>query len=116
MEKYCRNQPGQLGFLLLNEDGAVISSDGDLQNDEKTADIIMSLLTLCQHSDIFPGSSDEQFKRLSLTYDNHAYIIAMSNRKIYIVKLQFGVKSAEDIVSGEIPGGSHFPSHDDDSL
>lgn len=36
-----------LGYLILN-DGAVLFSAGDLENDEKTANIIHDLVTLTQ--------------------------------------------------------------------
>ncbi|GJQ80917.1 hypothetical protein Trydic_g4734 [Trypoxylus dichotomus] len=77
--------PGQLGYLLLNEEGAVLSSSGELENDEKTADIIMGLLTVASTVDpaVFPARS---FKKLSLTYDQHCYMVCLSNRKIHIVK------------------------------
>lgn len=81
--------PGQLGYLLLNEDGAVIASSGELENDEKTADVIMGLVTLTSQIDPNAFSPDEGFKKLSITYDEHCYIICLSNRKIHIVKKQW---------------------------
>lgn len=38
--------PGQTGYLILNADGAVVSSGGDLDNDEKTAAILQKLIGL----------------------------------------------------------------------
>lgn len=38
--------PDQIGYLVLTEDGAIISSSGDLENDEKSANIIMNMITL----------------------------------------------------------------------
>lgn len=38
--------PDQIGYLVLTEDGAVQSSGGELENDEKTANIIMNMITL----------------------------------------------------------------------
>lgn len=38
--------PDQVGYLVLTEDGAVISSGGELENDEKSANIIMGLIGL----------------------------------------------------------------------
>lgn len=77
---------GQLGSLVLNEEGAVLSSSGELENDEKSADIIMGLVSLVSQIDPSGFPSDESFKKLSLTYDNHCYIICLSNRKIHIIK------------------------------
>lgn len=78
--------PGQVGYLILNEDGAVLSSHGELENDEKSADIIMNLVTLTSQIDKKAFAPDEGFKKISLTYDTHSYIICLSNRKIHVVK------------------------------
>lgn len=84
--------PGQLGYLLLNEEGAVLTSSGELENDEKTADVIMGLLNLASTVDptVFPARN---FKKLSLTYDQHCYMVCLSNRKIHIVKKSLNLPS-----------------------
>lgn len=87
---------GQTGYLILNEDGAVISSSGELENDERTASIIMDLLTLTTHIDPLGFPTEEGFKRLSLSYKTHSYIICLSNRKIHIIKK---MNSLEDSLS-----------------
>lgn len=79
-------QLGNLGYLLLNEEGAVVSSSGDLENDERSADIIMGLVSLVSQIDPNGFPSDEGFKKLSLTYENHYYVVCLSNRKVHIVK------------------------------
>ncbi|XP_031353887.1 ragulator complex protein LAMTOR4 homolog [Photinus pyralis] len=78
--------PGQIGYLLLNEDGAVISSSGDLENDEKSADIIMGLITLTSQIDPDALPNHDGFKKLSIKYEGHSYIVCLSNRKIHVVK------------------------------
>lgn len=40
------NIPGQIGYLTLNSEGAVIASGGELDNDEKTAVVLQSLIGL----------------------------------------------------------------------
>jgi sporulation protein YlmC with PRC-barrel domain len=35
-----------LGYLVIAEDGAVIASNGELENDEKTSEIIHKLITI----------------------------------------------------------------------
>jgi ragulator complex protein LAMTOR4 len=42
------NIPHLSGYLILAEDGAVISSYGELENDEKSADIIYKMITTSQ--------------------------------------------------------------------
>lgn len=80
------SQPDLLGYLLLNEEGAVVTSKGDLENDEKSADTIMGLISLVSQIDPKGFPSEEGFKRLSLTYDSHCYVICLSNRRVHIVK------------------------------
>lgn len=74
----------QIGYMLLNEEGAVLSSTGDLENDEKFANSIMGLLNLSSQSDL--NDNLKAFKKISLTFEGHCYIICFSNRKIQIVK------------------------------
>lgn len=38
--------PDQIGYLVLTEDGAVLESGGDLENDERVATIITDLIAL----------------------------------------------------------------------
>lgn len=38
--------PDQIGYLVLTEDGAVLESGGELENDERVATIITDLITL----------------------------------------------------------------------
>lgn len=38
--------PDLVGYLVLNEYGAVLESGGDLQNDERRANIITSIINL----------------------------------------------------------------------
>lgn len=35
-----------LGYLVIAEDGAVISSNGELENDEKSSEIIHKLISI----------------------------------------------------------------------
>ena len=38
--------PDQIGYLVLNEEGAVLTSGGELENDERSANIIHGLISL----------------------------------------------------------------------
>ncbi|GBP85147.1 hypothetical protein EVAR_57645_1 [Eumeta japonica] len=78
--------PDQVGYLVLTEDGAVLESGGELENDERVAAIVTELVTLSNRVDLVAFSSNDQFKKISITYDDHAFIICISNKKIYVVK------------------------------
>lgn len=40
--------PNVIGYLVLTEDGAVLSSGGELENDERSASIITGLIELTE--------------------------------------------------------------------
>ncbi|TMW52195.1 hypothetical protein DOY81_002754 [Sarcophaga bullata] len=83
----------QIGYLVLKEDGAVLESGGELQNDERSANIFLDFINLTESVDenFMPNSSCE---RISIVYEDHSYNICMSNRRIYIVKLRSGSAAA----------------------
>ncbi|XP_012266067.1 ragulator complex protein LAMTOR4 homolog [Athalia rosae] len=78
--------PDQVGYLVLKEDGAVLTSGGELENDERIANIVMSLITLTDTIDPKAFSSNDTFNKISITYGDHCYVICLSNKKIYVVK------------------------------
>ncbi|XP_023228146.1 ragulator complex protein LAMTOR4 [Centruroides vittatus] len=80
--------PQQTGYLVINEDGAVISSGGDLENDEHTANIISSMVQVADKSHL-TVDSNEFFQTLSVIYDDHFYVVAVSNKKIHVVKRKY---------------------------
>ncbi|XP_013778529.1 ragulator complex protein LAMTOR4-like [Limulus polyphemus] len=81
--------PEQTGYLIINEDGGVVSSGGDLENDEHAASVIMNMLNLIEKSTMSPTENKEPFKRLSIQYDDHLYIVMVSNKKIHVVKRNY---------------------------
>ncbi|KAK1124355.1 hypothetical protein WN51_00261 [Melipona quadrifasciata] len=78
--------PDQIGHLVLTEDGAVLTSGGELENDERFANIIIGLVTLTNKIDPKAFPNNEAFDKISITYPDHCYIICLSNKKIHIVK------------------------------
>ena len=76
----------QTGYLVMTEEGAVVSSGGELENGERVANVISGLLALSDKVDpvAFPG--DKGFKKISINYEDHSYIVCLSNKKVYIVK------------------------------
>lgn len=77
--------PDQQGHLVVTEDGAVLSSSGDLENDEKTAHIICNMLHTAAKVPL--GAENSQaFKRLSIVYGDFMLMATVCNQKIYVVK------------------------------
>ncbi|EDS41167.1 conserved hypothetical protein [Culex quinquefasciatus] len=80
-----RPVPDQIGYLVMSEDGAVLASGGELENDERSANIISGLLSLTESVDpeVFKKRSCQ---KISIAYEEHSYTICMSNKRIYVVK------------------------------
>ncbi|XP_065359515.1 ragulator complex protein LAMTOR4 homolog [Calliphora vicina] len=94
----------QIGYLVLKEDGAVLESGGELQNDERSANIFLDFINLTESVDenFMPNSSCE---RISIVYEDHSYNICMSNRRIYIVKLRNGSSAVRGVgIGGGLTG------------
>jgi len=72
---------GYLGHLVLKQDGAILESGGDLENDEKTAGALLKVINSTTKGDF--GSEVE---RVSVNYAEHSYTIVSSNQKINVVK------------------------------
>ncbi|XP_061500969.1 ragulator complex protein LAMTOR4 homolog isoform X1 [Anopheles gambiae] len=102
--------PDQLGYLVLSEDGSVHASGGELENDERSANIISNLLTLTERyreghagdplsdlgalkcifslfSSVDPAVfSARSCRKVSIVFADHSYTICLSNKRIYVVK------------------------------
>ncbi|XP_026479482.1 ragulator complex protein LAMTOR4 [Ctenocephalides felis] len=78
--------PDQIGYLIMSEDGAVIASGGDLENDERVANIFNNFISITKNINPEAFPEEDGFKRISLTYSDHCFIICLSNKKIHVVK------------------------------
>ncbi|XP_063871635.1 ragulator complex protein LAMTOR4-like isoform X1 [Scylla paramamosain] len=81
--------PDEVGHLILSEDGAVIASGGELENAEQMANTVLCMLTRINKGQLWPGDSGDAFKKISITYTDHSYVICLSNKNIHIVKRRF---------------------------
>lgn len=63
-----------------------MQSGGDLENDERIANIVVGLVTLTSKIDPRAFSTNDAFEKISITYKDHCYIICLSNKKIHVVK------------------------------
>ncbi|XP_046398881.1 ragulator complex protein LAMTOR4 homolog [Ischnura elegans] len=90
--------PDQVGYLVLTDDGAVVASGGELENDEHMANIITGLVTITDKVDPVAFSAEEGFKKISVNFERHSYVICMSNKKIHVVKRR---------IMQEVPGESN---------
>lgn len=65
-----------------------MQSGGELENDERIANIVMSLVTLTDKIDSKAFPNNEAFDKISITYADHCYVICLSNKKIHVIKKQ----------------------------
>ncbi|KAJ6642476.1 Ragulator complex protein LAMTOR4 like [Pseudolycoriella hygida] len=72
--------PDVIGYLVLTQDGAVLSSGGELENDEHRANIINGLINITDNIDPLHFENNS-FQRISIAFEDHSYIICLSNKK-----------------------------------
>ncbi|KAI9581573.1 hypothetical protein GQX74_012898 [Glossina fuscipes] len=103
----------QIGYLILKEDGAVLESGGELENDERRANIFQGLVNITENVDenFMPNSGCE---RISIVYEDHSYNICMSNRRIFIVKLRNTMSHVG--ITGSSNNGNVFSSSENGAV
>jgi len=77
--------PDSVGFMILNEDGKILSAGGELEGEERIAGILTSFvshLVRLRKSD----GSPQYFQRVSIVYDSFLYALTIANAKICVVK------------------------------
>ena len=82
--------PNQLGYLVLNEEGALIYSHGELENDSATAKVISRMVKIAWNVKMDNSMSSTQ--SLSLNFANFVFVVTVSNNKILVVKKQTTTK------------------------
>lgn len=73
-------------FVTTNEASFILQSGGELENDERVANIISKLVRLTNNVDPKAFPSHESFDKISIKYKDHCYVICLSNKKIHVVK------------------------------
>ncbi|XP_055334607.1 ragulator complex protein LAMTOR4 homolog [Paramacrobiotus metropolitanus] len=79
---------GVTGHLVLNEDGAVISSAGELRNNEALSDPVLGILRAIQKGKN-SLCKDEEFQSVQVYSDNAIFLVFRQAQKICIVKKRF---------------------------
>ncbi|KAM7300613.1 ragulator complex protein LAMTOR4 [Ixodes scapularis] len=65
MHGWMEKIPDQVGFLILNSDGGVISSGGELENEERIGGIIHKMVYCADKSDLMPTDNRDPVNRMS---------------------------------------------------
>ncbi|XP_054713122.1 ragulator complex protein LAMTOR4-like [Uloborus diversus] len=79
----------QVGYLIMNEAGGVIASGGELEYNEAMASIFYQMVKGADKGILSLSDNENGFKKLSITYDDHFYVVAVSNKKIHVVKRKY---------------------------
>jgi len=75
--------PGELGFMILSEDGKLADSGGDLKNKERVANIIY------QMKNSFEATSsvlNDTVHSVTVQYENHLYVLVFEPKRSLVVK------------------------------
>ncbi|XP_033117853.1 ragulator complex protein LAMTOR4-like isoform X2 [Anneissia japonica] len=80
--------PDQLGYLIMKSDGAVMASSGEMENDERTAGILMTMVQMAGQIH-FANDKEEHFKKLSVVFEEFLYMVTISSQKVYVVKRRY---------------------------
>mmetsp|Transcript_38415 Transcript_38415/g.53492 ORF Transcript_38415/g.53492 Transcript_38415/m.53492 type:complete len:87 (+) Transcript_38415:214-474(+) len=74
--------PGQVGTLVLDHNGSILQSSGDLDGNQQAAG---SVLRMLQNTNSL--ATDGKFRRMTVNCTNGtSYVITMTNGKIFTVK------------------------------
>ncbi|KAH9492519.1 hypothetical protein Btru_046307 [Bulinus truncatus] len=80
--------PDSLGFLVMTEDGAVISSGGQLENDEVTANKITKLVHTAFKIPVTSEKKDT-LRRISVILGDVILMATVSQHKIFVLKRHY---------------------------
>ncbi|KAH6939998.1 hypothetical protein HPB50_023901 [Hyalomma asiaticum] len=65
MLSWMEKIPDQVGFLVLNADGGVMSSGGELENEERIGEIIRKMVYCADRRDLLPTDNNDPINRMS---------------------------------------------------
>ena len=101
INKVFDNVPDCVGYLIMNEDGSVEHSHGDLQNNEQAANLLYKMVLCAAKVSVHP-TKQLAFKRFTglpssipqkipnalilVSDDQYVYCIACANHRIYVAK------------------------------
>lgn len=75
--------PGELGFMILTEDGFMVDSGGDLKFKDRVARIIIQMKNALEASS---SVLNDQVHSVTIQYEDHLYVLAFEPRRTLVVK------------------------------
>ncbi|TYZ69462.1 hypothetical protein PybrP1_001884 [[Pythium] brassicae (nom. inval.)] len=84
---------GQVGTLVLDLEGQVLSATGQLAGDagEQAAESVFSILQ--DAASVLEGAKNEVLERVTISFPSYSYVVAVNGSEIYVVKRS---RSAQD--------------------
>ncbi|OQV15237.1 hypothetical protein BV898_10619 [Hypsibius exemplaris] len=83
---------GVLGYLVLNEEGAVMNSMGDLKNNESLSEPVLGILRALQKGRQLI-CKDEEFQNIQVYAKGAVFVIFRQSQKICIVKKHLEIET-----------------------
>lgn len=80
--------PDSMGYLVLTEEGAVINSGGDLENNEDLANKFINIVHTASRIPL-SSSKKDKFRKISVIWDSFMYVITVSGHKVYVSKRKY---------------------------
>ncbi|KAG8178225.1 hypothetical protein JTE90_025109 [Oedothorax gibbosus] len=76
--------------MVIHEKGGLISSGGELEYNEGAAEIFHKMVKECADKKLISlAGSESGFRKLSVQFEDHFYVVAVSNKKIHVVKRRY---------------------------
>jgi len=88
--------PDSVGYMILNEDGAVLTSGGELEGQERIAGLLTSMVGTLARLRKADGNH-MPFQRASVVYDNFLYALTVTNSRIFVVKKFLETRTAAEM-------------------
>ncbi|XP_050044488.1 ragulator complex protein LAMTOR4 [Dermacentor andersoni] len=90
MLSWMEKIPDQVGFLVLSAaDGGVMSSGGELENEERIGEIIRKMVYCADRRDLLPTDNSDAINRMSIYLGKYYYVVTLSSQKIFISKREY---------------------------
>lgn len=75
--------PGELGFMILAEDGRVADSGGDLKDKDKVANVISQIKNVFETS---ANVLNDTVHSVTIQFEDHLYVLVFEPRRCLVVK------------------------------
>lgn len=97
--------PGELGFMILTEDGRIADSGGQLKNDDRLANFVHQIKNAL---DVSYHALNDNVHSMTIQYDDHIYVLVFEPRRSLIIKRQIANLNSSILSGTSTTGNSTF--------